>query len=46
MVDINEQEIPISYANSEDDVYRLNHYLNFQPLWTSTNLSKGNRFIG
>lgn len=38
--------IPISYANSEDDVYRLNHYLNFQPLWASTNLSKGNRFIG
>lgn len=38
--------IPISYAKSEEDLYRLNHYSNFQPLWAKDNLSKGNRFIG
>ena len=38
--------IPISYAKSEKDIYRLNHFSNFQPLWAKDNLSKGNRFIG
>lgn len=38
--------IPISYANTENDIYELNHYSNFQPLWAFDNLSKGNRFIG
>lgn len=35
--------IPISLAQSEEDVYRLNHYSNFQPLWAFDNISKGNR---
>ena len=38
--------IPISYAKSEEEIYKLNHYSNFQPLWAKDNLSKGNRFIG
>lgn len=38
--------VPISYAITEDDVYNLNHYTNFQPLWAKDNLSKGNRYIG
>jgi hypothetical protein len=38
--------IPISYAKSEVEIYKLNHYSNFQPLWAKDNLSKGNRFIG
>ncbi len=38
--------IPVSYAKNEEDVYLLNHYTNFQPLWSKDNLSKGNRYIG
>lgn len=37
---------PISYAKTIEDVVRLNHYTNFQPLWSFENLSKGNKFIG
>lgn len=39
-----DHKIPISWAKSEEDVYKLNHYTNFQPLWKLENLSKGNRF--
>ena len=39
--------IPIFYSNPTDEqkIKRL-HYTNTQPLWTSDNRSKGNRFIG
>jgi hypothetical protein len=33
--------IPIATAKTEEDVIRLNHYTNFQPLWAKDNLSKG-----
>lgn len=33
--------VPISSAVTEDDVIRLNHYTNLQPLWVSDNRSKG-----
>ena len=36
--------VPISLAKSEKEVYELNHYTNFQPLWEFDNLSKGNRY--
>ena len=29
--------IPISSAKSKEDIYRLNHYKNFQPLCSYTN---------
>jgi hypothetical protein len=35
--------IPISSAETEEDVYRLNHYTNFQPLYWLDNLKKGNK---
>jgi hypothetical protein len=35
--------IPISSAETEEDVYRLNHYTNFQPLYWEDNLRKSNK---
>jgi len=35
--------IPISSAKTEEDVYRLNHYTNFQPLFWLDNLKKSNK---
>ena len=36
--------IPISSAKTEDDVIRLNHYTNLQPLWAIDNLKKGSKY--
>lgn len=38
--------IPISYAVNENDLYRLSHFSNFQPMWGIDNLKKGNRYVG
>lgn len=35
--------IPISTAKTEEDVYRLNHYTNLQPLWREDNNRKSNK---
>jgi hypothetical protein len=37
---------PISWAKTEDEIYKLNHYSNLQPLWKEDNLSKGNKYEG
>jgi hypothetical protein len=37
--------IPIATATTEEDVIKLNHYTNFQPLWAEDNLSKGSKII-
>jgi hypothetical protein len=34
---------PLSSAKNEDDVYKLNHYTNFQPLWWEDNLMKSDK---
>lgn len=39
-----DHKIPVSWADTEERVYELNHYLNFQPLWAFDNLSKGNKW--
>jgi hypothetical protein len=36
---------PLATATTRDDVVRLNHYTNFQPLWAKDNLSKGCKII-
>lgn len=33
--------IPMSSANDEDSIVKLNHYTNLQPLWAKENLQKG-----
>ena len=37
--------IPLSSAKTEDEVYKLCHYTNLQPLWAEDNLKKSNKFI-
>ena len=36
---------PVSLAKDEEELIRLNHYTNLQPLWAFDNLSKGNKII-
>lgn len=36
---------PISLAKDEQEVIKLNHYTNFQPLWAEDNLRKGCKII-
>ena len=40
-----DHKIPISSAKTEDDLYRLNHYTNLQPLWARDNQLKSNKLI-
>lgn len=35
--------IPVSIAVSEEEVIKLNHYTNFQPLWAEDNIIKSNK---
>jgi hypothetical protein len=37
--------IPISSAKTNQEVYKLNHHTNFQPLWAEDNLRKSNKLI-
>ena len=39
-----DHKTPISWAKNETEVYELNNYNNFQPLWTIDNQTKGNRY--
>lgn len=34
---------PVSLAKTEEEIIKLNHYSNFQPLWAEENIRKGNR---
>ena len=36
---------PVSLAKDEAELIKLNHYTNFQPMWASENISKGNKII-
>lgn len=35
--------IPLSSAKTEEELYKLSHYTNLQPLWIVENLKKGNK---
>ena len=37
--------IPLSSAKTEDEFYKLCHYSNLQPLWSSDNIKKSNKII-
>jgi hypothetical protein len=37
--------IPLSSATTEEDIYKLCHYTNLQPLWAEDNLSKSNKIL-
>ena len=39
-----DHKTPISWASTEDEIYELNHYTNFQPLWAFDNQSKNNKY--
>ena len=37
--------IPLSSAKSEDEIYKLCHYTNLQPLWAEDNLKISNKIL-
>lgn len=37
--------IPLSSATNEDEIYKLCHYTNLQPLWAEDNLKKSNKIL-
>jgi hypothetical protein len=37
--------IPLSSVNTEEEVYKLCHYTNLQPLWAEDNLKKGDKIL-
>jgi len=37
--------IPLSSAKSKEEIYKLCHYTNLQPLWAEDNLKKSNKIL-
>ena len=37
--------IPLSSAKTEDELYKLCHYTNLQPLWAKDNMKKGKKIL-
>lgn len=39
-----DHKIPLASAKTEEDIIRLCHYTNLQPLWSRDNMSKGSKY--
>lgn len=37
--------IPLSSAKTEEEIYKLCHYSNLQPLWAEDNMKKGDKIL-
>lgn len=37
--------IPLDFSKCEEDVYKLSHYSNLQPMWSNENYKKGKKII-
>ena len=37
--------IPLSSAKTEEEIYKLAHYTNLQPLWAEDNIKKSNKIL-
>jgi hypothetical protein len=40
-----DHKIPLASVNTEEELYKLCHYTNLQPLWAEDNLKKGSKII-
>ena len=40
-----DHRIPISSATNIDEIYKLNHYCNLQPMWHVDNIKKGKKIL-
>ena len=40
-----DHKLPLSSANTEEELHKLCHYTNLQPLWAEENLKKSNKII-
>ena len=40
-----DHKIPLSSALNEEELYKLCHFTNLQPLWAEDNIRKGNKLI-
>jgi len=40
-----DHRIPLSMAKTEEELYKLCHFTNLQPMWAEENLKKGSKII-
>jgi hypothetical protein len=40
-----DHKIPLSSAKNEEELYKLCHFTNLQPMWATENIKKGNKII-
>jgi hypothetical protein len=40
-----DHKVPLSLGKTEEDIFKLNHYTNLQPLWRKDNQNKSNKIL-